>query len=138
MTIDPRDLQWLRGLHTKSWKTRHDRNGDWPTDLPIHHRERRALIKVLEQNRDEFVFEPGSGVFGFGVSLNVYLPPTYPGTPPEHVISVTSKQMYPDDNCKQHDMYAFVESFTHTERNREVRAICGFKGKLHDMAYYDY
>lgn len=137
MALDPKDLQWLKDLHAKSWESKSDRNGRYSMDLPIHEADRRSLKEVLEKNRNEFVFEPGSGVFGFGVSLNVYLPPTYPGTPATHIITVTTKQMYPDHD-KRGEMYTFVESFTHTPRNREAREVCGFREKLHSMSYYDY
>lgn len=143
MALDPNDLQWLYDLEAKSWRRTPHHSGKYGTytsieDLPINEDDRRTLIELLEKYRDEFVFEPGSGVFGFGVSLTAFLPPTYPDTPPTRVITVTSKQMHPDDKCDKHDMYKFVEGFTHTDQNKQARPLCGFNDRLYNMSYYDY
>lgn len=140
------DIQWLRELFAKSW-VRHEpdmrRGRSWSEDLPINDGDYRKLLAILEDNREEFVFEPGSGVWGFGVSLSVYKVnwSTYPGVPDtlELIICVTGKQMFPKDSAAERKgSYAFVEGFTHTDFNRKAREEAGIKTKLQDMAYYDY
>jgi hypothetical protein len=110
--------------------------------LPIHQDDRSYLLDLLRTYKSEFLFEPGSGVFGFGVALSVFLPKygMYPGVPnePEHLITVTSKQMFPDRDTEKPGAYELFTEFTHTEENKKRRPEFGFKEKLQPYSYYDY
>ena len=101
--------------------------------------EREKVITIFENCREDLVFEPGSGVFGFGVSVSVYLPPPFPDAPVTRLITITGRHVFGGkEREKRSETYRFVERFTHTDVNRGLRKFSGFKEPLRSMAYYDY
>jgi hypothetical protein len=143
------DKKWLRDLNEKSWKRPpHQRwrggghTSGYYEDKPISKPDRRKFWKLIERCSDELVFEPGSGVFGFGASMAVYIhtPARYPGLPEEAelLICVTSKQMFDSTHEMVGRAYQEFGKYTHTELNRAARYRAGFQEPLHDWSRYDY
>ncbi len=140
------DLKWLKDLQEKSWvyhppqysggrKTSYGHS----EDKPISEADRKKFWNLMDFYKEQLVFEPGSGVFGFGVSMSVGFPKpaTYPGLPDEadFFITVTSKQMFPDNKG---DAYETFGKYTHTEHNKKMRVLAGIKEPLRSWSYYDY
>lgn len=141
-----KDKQWLQDLYKRSWEHHPPQySGGRQTsyghaeDKPISKEDQEKFWNLIEFYKKQLVFEPGSGVFGFGVSMGVYLPKpsTYPGVPDEaeHLMTVTSKQMF-DRNSEA--AYEAFGKYTHSDRNKEARKTAGFEGPLKDWSYYDY
>lgn len=143
------DKKWLQDLNKKSWKFhppqfsggRQTSYGHWE-DLPIEEDDRKKFWNMIEYYKKQLVFEPGSGVFGFGVSMSVYIPKpaTYPGVPDEaeQLITVTSKQMFNSNHETVGEAYEAFGKYTHSDRNKAARKEAGFKDPLRDWTYYDY
>ncbi len=144
------DIEWLRELEKKSWKdhppdTFDRRKLGWREDLAVSKRDAEKALELFKKYKSELLFEPGSGVFGFGVCISAYevIWPTYPGIPTEakHIITLTSKQLFPKSTHKDTKViYELFASFTHTEANQKLRdKVEAFKNiKLHSYSYYDY
>lgn len=144
------DKKWLKNLQAKSWvKHPPQYSGGRQTsyghmeDLPISEDDRKKVINFFWYYKDQIIFEPGSGVFGFGVCIAAYLhePGSYPGVPDEldHLVTVTSKQMFPDSRGgDQKEAYELFGNFTHTEKNKKARKAAGLKEEIKDWSYYDY
>ena len=139
------DIAWLRELEKKSWKDHPPDSFDrrklgWREDLAVSTKDGKKALELLKKHQSSLLFEPGSGVFGFGVCISAYelIWPTYPGVPIEakHIITLTSKQLFGRD--KKHEAYEVFESLTHTEKNKELRKEAGFKEELRSYSYYDY
>lgn len=145
-----KDFEWLKELHKKSWKHHppewsggRQRSYGHNEDLEVSKEDGKKSLKLFDKYRDKIAFEPGSGVWGFGVSITAYYVDwaTYPGVPtePVHLITLTSKQLFPGDRRQeQTNAYKLFESFTHTDKNKELRKACGLKENLKDYSYYDY
>lgn len=107
-------------------------------DVQLTPKQLARLYEVLDRNADELIFDPCGGIFGFGVGVNVYAPPVYPGLPCEPVISIVS-QHFKGDNANERDQsYSFVSKYVYTKRNKELRAMFGFKAPLQSIGHYDY
>lgn len=125
-----KDLGWLRELQSKM-----------RDDVPLSKEERKKCLSLLIKHKDDLVFEPGSGKFGFGVSLNVYelIWSTFPGLPSEtvRVISLTNLHLFPHTRNKN-KAYKLFSGFSHTSINKQLRKEAGFLKALKDYSYYDY
>lgn len=139
------DLRWLRDLNTRSWKE-HERlpHGiGWTEDLVVAPEDFTRFAWLCEIYRNEFIYEPGPGVWGFGVSLNLglYHQSPYPNVPNniEWLICLTSKQMFPGERGQAHKQaYAFITAFVYTDQNKKMREEAGLKDPLRELWYYDY
>ncbi len=143
--MNENDLELVRAIDKKIWKEHPPRGFEygWQEDLPVSKEDLDFVIKFLKKNRNVLIFEPGGGVFGFGVSMTVYAvtPPLYPLVPYEfkQVISLTSKQLFPDTRAGTRKYaYEWIDSFTLTEQNAELRKEVGRRGVLKPAAEYDY
>jgi hypothetical protein len=143
------DMKWLKDLNERSWEYHPPQySGGRQTsyghseDKPISEFDREKFWNLIEFYKKQLVFDPGSGVFGFGVSMAVYIPKpgTYPGVPDEAelLICVTSKQMFNSNQSNVGEAYKAFGKYTHTERNKAARQEAGLKEPLHDWSYYDY
>lgn len=146
------DIKWLRELEAKSWKDHlpsNPRQYGWREDLAVSSEDAGKALELFKKHRSELLFEPGSGVFGFGVCISAYevVWPTFPGVPIEvaHVITLTSKQLFPKSTVDdQKVIYELLASFTHTEENVRLRNKVAVDQKyfrenpLRSYSYYDY
>lgn len=145
-----KDIAWLRQLHKRSWEDRPPRysrgritSTSYTVDLGVSKEDAERVIELFAKHRDKLLFEPSSGVFGFGVSISAGLIiwPPYPGIPLEidPVITMTSKQLFPNERAGERALvYKVLESFTHTEENQTKRKEAGIKEPLKSYSYYDY
>lgn len=142
MTLE-KDMARLKKFQKEFWETFEDRTGKWVQDLPIDKSAREEIREIIRRREGEFIFEPGSGVFGFGISMSVYrhIRSPYPLVPEEldHLITVTGKQMFPDDNAMNRtNSYDFVKRYAYTQHNQARREQAGRIDKLPPLAHYDY
>lgn len=100
--------------------------------------ERELVLTILRDYQSQLLFEPGSGTFGFGISLAIYLPPEYPGLPVTRVARFTGKQFFERETAEDRKSYALFEPFIYTDRNRELRRLSGIEEPLRPMEFYDY
>ena len=144
-----KDLKWLKDLNEKSWvhhppqysggrKTSYGHS----EDKPISKEDRKKFWNLMDFYKEQLVFEPGSGVFGFGVSMAVGFPKpaTYPGLSDEveFFITVTSKQMFPTVEEEKANAYETFGKYTHTDYNKKMRELAGLKEPLRPWSHYDY
>lgn len=144
MTIEV-DFNWLRELEKKSWKDHPPDSFDrrklgWREDLEVSKADGKKALELFAKHQSELLFEPGSGVFGFGVCISAYkvIWPSFPGVPVEldRLVTLTSKQLFGRD--QKHEAYKVFEGFTHTEANKKLRKEAGIEEPLRSYSYYDY
>lgn len=142
------DFEWLRELEKRSWA---EHPGDslpprklgWREDLSVTKEDGEKALELFKKYRSDLLFEPGSGVLGFGVCITAYelVYPTYPGVPMElkRIITLTSKQLFPGLRGQVMELiYAIFASFTHTKENKELRKEAGISEPLKEYWHYDY
>lgn len=99
-----------------------------------------ARVEEIFRSEPDIIFEPGSGPFGFGVSISAYKPGDVAGyvhLAPEFLIKLNDKHINPEDSARQ-AVYSWIEQFTHTDQNKHSRERNGFTQPLQSMSYYDY
>lgn len=142
------DVAWLRELEKRSWREHpgekyNPKKLGWREDLAVPSQDGSKALELFRKHQSVLLFEPGSGVFGFGVCISAFriVWPTYPGVPMEleHIITLTSKQLFPDRRAgDQGPTYELFASFTHTAENKRLRKEADIKEPLRDYSYYDY
>jgi hypothetical protein len=134
------DLAKLSAMSKKVWQ-RHEggKTGPYSTEKrALTKLEAARVLRIFRKHQDTLVFEPGSGVFGFGVSLSVWDPPLYPDAGATYIVGFTGKHFFPDETAYDRKSYTLFEEFVYTNKNKSLRKFSGFKRELQPMSWYDY
>ncbi|MDQ7814978.1 MAG: hypothetical protein RDU25_04210 [Patescibacteria group bacterium] len=148
--LSAKDLVWLEMLSAKIWQRHqtvqranlsgHTMRKDYCTEKrSLTRQEFKRLERLIRAH--ELPCTPGSGVFGFGLSLTIFAHSASPGVKPDALIRITGKQLplmlFPDTQSDEGKVWEIFSSFTHTARNRELLSLYGFEPPR-EREYYEY
>ncbi len=131
------DLEFLEWLEGDVW--RQQRRGLECHRMGNYYTERREItvdeLKRFKRTvrRLQLIVEPVNACMGFNFGVNVYRGPSYPGLPPEPVVSITGHHL----GTPFEKTWKILSPLSHSPENEARLRLYGFE-PLREKSCYDY
>lgn len=128
-----KDDLWKWSWQIRSYGRHTEKVKYWEASREITAEEFFAVMDAIEEHN--LVCTVRNAEMGFGVALDIFIPQSYPGTPPVHVFVITNHHF--GERARFEDGWKEFFPLVSTEENQRKMAFCGFE-PLRDKGYYDY